>query len=174
MPNKTLKEIIKVGRPRMFDSPQQLLDTANEFMQYIDDNPIIICEQKKGNTIIPKNFEGKLSDINPIVTMPRAKPYFLESFMAYIGAGINFLNQFEELLKPNENEVDLQFSFVIKYIRSKFTSNKLEGAAAGIFNPTIISRVEGLTDKHDISGDSNMNISVNLSDPKTIDKMNNE
>jgi hypothetical protein len=61
---------------------------------------------------------------------------------------------FEKGLKTMEDRnLAKDFSNIITCIRETITNQKLEGAMIGAFNPMIVSRIEGLKERTDVTSD---------------------
>jgi len=114
------------GRPKIFDNPQQLADAANEYFEFIEQNPF--KEQ---------DFRGK--DAYE-VKINRMRPMTLEGLC-------NALEITKQTFLNYEKNPD--FFDVTARIRQIIENNQFEGAAAGFLNPNIIARKLGLADKTD-------------------------
>lgn len=126
--NKFWKLRSKHGRDKLFSSPELLLESAQEYFNWCDENPILVHD------FIGK--EGR-SDYRE-----KQRPYTIAGFCVYIGASREWFNAF----KRNASEDFLQ---VITHIEEIMYQNKFEGASVGIFNSNIIARDLGLADKQE-------------------------
>lgn len=74
------------GKPKEFDSPEQLEEFINDYFDKIDNNPIYKLEQKKGNinVKIERGADAEaISDITDeikdnLVHIPTIRPYTVE------------------------------------------------------------------------------------------------
>lgn len=123
-------ELIKrgKGRPRTYQTAEQLLTVFEEYVQHIEENPFRETD-----------YRGK--DAMP-VTIKRRRPLTKQSFCIF--AGITEWRQVEVYKEKGED-----FLQVITYIEQVIYSHKLEGASAGLFNSSIIARDLGLADKRE-------------------------
>lgn len=156
----------KHGRNKIFSDPETLWNAALEYFDYVDSNPYFKSEQKKGNTVISKNAtlsDDNMNDVlNPIVNIPTIKPYLIGGLCLYLGVNTQYFNDFEKSLdNMKDRQMALDFSLTITRIREIISNQKIEGAAVGAFNPMIVSRVEGLKERTDItSNDEQISIST--------------
>ena len=141
----------KHGRDKLFATPELLWEAALEYFEWCDAHPYRKPEQKKGNTIIPKNFEGDISQLDNVIELETMRPYTMQALCLYLDCGVNYFNQFEDRLKGKEDELSKGFSFVITRIREIIQSRQIEGGMIGAYNPMLVSRIQGLTEKQDIT-----------------------
>lgn len=133
----------KHGRDLIFSSPELLWEAATEYFEWCDEHPWVKVEQRKGNIIIPKGYDGDLADmLNPTVELPTARPYTIQGLCLYLSCD-------DELLDNYGAKED--FSEVVTRIRTIIYTQKYEGAAVGAFNASIIARDLGLVDKSDLT-----------------------
>ena len=122
----------KHGRSKRFASPEQLWEAACEYFAYCDRTPWKAIKNKtKGE--IKENEES-----------PTQRPYSLTGLMAYLDVSKSFWNDF----KKGSHE---DFSVVITRIENVIRTQQLEGAIVGAFNPNIVSRIIGLSDKQKVT-----------------------
>lgn len=117
-----------IGRPRRFETPQDLWEAVKPYFDWCDENPWITQEfttTDKGS--YTKNTIHKI-------------PYTWQGLFVFLG--VSNLNGYKE----NED-----FSTIYTHIAHIIYSQKYEGAAVGAFNANLISRDLGLTDKQDLT-----------------------
>lgn len=122
----------KRGRPRKF-KPVELLD---EFQNYIQDrmsHPIIEAESENN-----RNDEHRGSKLKE-----KEHPQLLSigDFCVYLGCSRNWWNELPD-----------DFLGVKSHISTYIDNFQLKGAAVGVFNANIVSRLLGLKDKTEFSG----------------------
>jgi hypothetical protein len=153
--NQFWKQRTKHGRDRIFNEPEILREAAETYFQWIDEHPIYKAEQKKGNTIIPKdsNLTDKQFDkvINPIAELPMIRPYTIEGLTLYLGVSVRYFDEFERSLDGKNDEKSLDFLTVLTYIKQTIRQSQFEGGAMGYFNPMIVSRLLGLKERTDVT-----------------------
>jgi hypothetical protein len=152
------------GRERIFAEPYMMKDSAIEYFQWMDENPLYKKEVKWSESM------GRWVDTD----VPVRRPYTIISFCLFIGVHSGFLNKFkrdckdkldnDKTLTKEETERFTDFLSVIQIIEESIYSQKFEGASAGFFNANIISRDLGLADKQHLSTppDETINVTLNL------------
>ena len=114
------------GRPRIFQDPKDLIEVAQAYFKWVEDNPIETVD-----------YRGK--DATPVILYnPRAMT--VEGFCNY--AAIN-ADTFYEYAKREG------FTEICTRIRQVMFAQKFEGAAAGTLNHSIIARELGLKEHVD-------------------------
>ena len=156
------------GRKRIFEDPADMEAAIEEYIQDCQDNPLYSTEQKKGNTVIPKGYKGKIPD--SLVDIPLSRPFTLAGLCVYMGTSRAYWNAFRSNLKPDESSIDKDFLDVITRTEEMFYQQKFEGATIGKFNANIIARDLGLVDKQEltVSDDSKITVSVSGKDIKLM------
>lgn len=119
---------VNVGRPRVFESPQQMADAANEYFEFIEQNPFI-----------EQDFRGK--DATE-VKINRMRPMSIEGLCNALD--INRTTYLEYEKRPD-------FHQVTSRIREIIENHQFEGAASGFLNANIIARKLGLGDKSELT-----------------------
>ena len=140
-----------MGRHKNIETPEIMWELFCEYRTEVKSNPITIVEQKKGNTIIPKGFEGDLPDA--IVELPAQRPLTMEGFQ-------NFLDD-EDVISDvtdyfeNKNNSYSDFLRICRRIKRTIRQDQIEGGMAGIYNPSITQRLNNLVEKtenkHEVS-----------------------
>lgn len=148
----------KHGRDKLFETPELLLQSAYEYFEWCDNNPLVKTE----TTRTEKGFIEK--------EIPTPRPYTKDAFYLYIGCSDTWLKEFK---KTCNND----FLRVIEEIEKTITSNQLVGASVGMYNANIIARLIGLKEQTE---STNVNINKNETEltPEQIkeiaDKLRNE
>lgn len=122
----------RTGRPRKF-KPSALLDKFQDYIQSRMSAPIVEKEEENGRT--GQNPTDK--------TKTKKHPQLLSiaDFCVFLGCSRNWWNEL-----PDE------FLGVKDHIKTYIENFQLKGAAIGVFNANIVSRLLGLKDKAEISG----------------------
>ena len=161
----------KHGRDRLFASPELLLKASEEYFQWCDEHPYYKPEQKKGNTIVPKN--SNLSDekfkqaVQPIVNIETKRPYTLSGLYMYLQCNEHYIGQFEKSIADRTDPSSKDFSSILTHIRKVIETNQIEGSMIGAYNPMITARLLGLKERQDITIDdkSITTVSIKIADP---------
>lgn len=124
----------KHGRDKLFESPDLLLEAAQEYFQWCDENPWIKNDAVKG---------GDMAGV--LIKIPTARPYTLSGLCVYIGANESYWRNFKK-----DNKIE-GFSAVITHVEEVIRTQKFEGAAVGAFNANIIARDLGLSEKTELN-----------------------
>lgn len=122
------------GRKKQL-TPEELWKAFWEYYDAVKANPILIKEPLKSG-----RKAGKTMDV------PTDRPLTLQGFAAHIGVTHHTLNNYARAKGYKA------YFLISKRIRDIIYAQKFEGAAAGIFNHSIIERDLGLVDKssHDV------------------------
>lgn len=144
-----------MGKNKYIESPEKMWEYFLSYKKEIKDNPIMGVEQKRGNSILPKDISNIESDVlnkmlNPIVYLPIQRPLTLEGFE-------NWLED-NEIIKggigdyvSNKNNAYEEYSTICSRIRRNIKQDQIEGGMAGIYNPSITQRLNGLVDKSEVT-----------------------
>lgn len=134
----------KMGRPPRFATAE---DIWNEFVAYVDfvdkhkiDLPTHIV---KGS----HRDEGRGGQV--------ARPLTLTGFMVFAGVG----SKWQDFAR-HQCERGNEFSEVITRIRNIVSNDQIEGGVAGIYNSNLTARLNGLTEKQQVSGTMEQSIVI--------------
>lgn len=124
-----------VGRRRKYGSPKKLWDDCFEYFDWVKQNPL--CETKA--------FVSMGEVIKTTIPKPRAMTQ--NALYLYLQIDRATWNAYAK----DRGE---QFKFVCETIEGYILAQKIEGAAAGLFNANIIMRETGLKDNiaHQVTG----------------------
>jgi hypothetical protein len=114
------------GRPRKFESPEELWELCSEYFQWVEDNPL---------------YEMKAFAFQGVVTqepVAKMRAMTLNALTLYLGIS----DETWRLYKTRE-----EFIGVISQCEKCIYDQKFSGAAADLLNANIISRDLGLMDK---------------------------
>lgn len=148
----------KHGRDRLFASPELLWESACEYFEWCDNNPLIAEEAIKS---------GELAGTT--MKVPRMRVYNIQGLTRMLDCNVDYITDFEDSLKGKTDELSLNFSRVIKKIREVIYQNKYEGASSGFFNPLVISRDLGLRDSVDQNLKADVKSEVNLTQQSKVE-----
>ena len=129
--NEYWRRRLSTGRKPAFNSPEEMLEKAIEYIEWVEENPLV--EERV--------FSTKNGIVHTTVHKMRAMTYA----GLYIFLGISKSTWIDY-------KKDDDFSTVIKQIENIFYEQKFTGAAADLLNANIISRDLGLADKKELSG----------------------
>jgi len=144
-----------IGREKNIETPEKMFELFEAYVTEVKNNPFYLAEQKKGNTIIPKNFEGKITDIS-LVDLPKEKPLSLDGFGNYCFK--HKIHSNVEVYFANTDGLYSAFLSCCSRIRSIIRQDQIDGGMAGIYNPSITQRLNGLVDKQENTNITKMTI----------------
>ena len=160
-----------MARPYKY-TPEQLQSKIDKYFKYADENPLIKNEVVK---------TGK--EAGKILPVPMPIVYSIQGLCYHVNID---RDTFYDLIDKNraettqnnkdgENNINMinQFSDICIRARQKINDNQISGATAGLMNPLIVSRLQGLTDKHEVKA-TNTNILVNVMDEGLKGKLDKE
>ena len=132
----------KGGRPRAFESPQEMWDKAVSYFKW--------CEKNAIDETKLFSFQGEISS--------GKAPHM----RAMTQAGLcSFLNIGQSTYKDYKNKPE--FSAVTEAIEQVMFEQKFSGAAAGMLKENIIARELGIIDKEEVK-ESAQDITINFVD----------
>ena len=138
------------GRPLHY-SPKQLAEKFEEYVFWCERNEIEIEEEKRGSIGMNHSSETK--------TIRKQRLISVHGFIVYIGKSKRWWSQLSEGKQGDK------FSYLKEAVTDYCEDYQKEMAAAGLFNANIISRLLGLADKKELTGES-INIIVNSPEEK--------
>jgi len=152
--NSFWKARSKHGRDKLFETPELLLKSAEEYFEWCDENPWITSETTQS------------TKDESVKEKPTQRPYSKGGWHHYIGCSETWLTNFK---KTATND----FLRVIEQIENFIATQQWEGATVGAFNANIIARTLGLTDKAELKANfEDMPVSLsNEALSKLIDKL---
>lgn len=132
---------------KKIESPEKMWEYFEMYVEHIQENPIQIIEQKKGNVIIPKGatMDEIKEMINPIVKLPARRPLTMEGFENFLD-GMDIIGNLTHYFS-NLNNSYTDYLAVCQRIRKTIRQDQIEGGMAGIYNPSITQRLNGLVEK---------------------------
>jgi len=125
-----------------FESPEQLLEEAQKYFDWVDDNPII--------TVKPI-LSGP--NVGELVEVPKQVPYTLVGLLLFLGVSHSYFRTFKSLNKESDDEKVLAKLAIIEQIEDFIETQQFNGATAGIFQQNIIAMKLGLQNKSKVVTD---------------------
>ena len=118
------------GRPNLIESPEELEKLANEYMQWVRNNPVM--------KTITASFQGEISYLK----VPHQRPMTQYGLASHLGVGLSTLKDYGT--RP-------EYSAIFRKVTATMTAWNVDGASSGDLNGNIIARIEGLTDKQEVN-----------------------
>lgn len=141
-----LKALRSYGRPPIFKDPRELAVKIQNYFKY--------C--MADNTWDQQNWVGK--DGNEVIKHIKT-PFTLQGLRAFIPLTKSAWNDYKskgdnlEGLSPEDSKNAVEFSILCAYAEEIIARQQLEGAASGMYSHHLIGKLQGLTDRRDITSD---------------------
>lgn len=126
-------------RPKAIESPELMWELFQDYEKWVKENPIKV-----------EDYVGK-DGIR--VYREKNRPYTMEGFENHLfDKGI--IAQLDHYFANRDNRYE-QFVSILRAIRAKIRQHQVEGGMAGIYNPSLTARINGLVEKtenkHEVS-----------------------
>lgn len=137
---KDLDRVKKLGKPKLFETPEDLWSHYQDYRQWILDNPMEVEDYvgKDGRLVVKKHFEPP--------TWMGFEAYLFE--VAKLGTATKPINL--DHYRYNYNDLYPRYLGVVRAIGASMFQRKFAGASVNIYNHNIIARELGLTDKKEV------------------------
>lgn len=124
-----------MGKKKYIETPEKMWEFFLAYKQEVKSNPIIV-----------KDWVGKDADT---VYREKEKPLTIDGFecWCYDNDIINDLSNYFANSGNNYSE----YSTICTRIRKAVRTDQIEGGMAGIYNPSITQRLNGLVDKSEVT-----------------------
>jgi len=122
----------KHGRDKMFDTPELLMESAECYFNWCDQNPYVTTE----TTTTEKGFIVKEKEI--------LRAYSRKEMFLYLKVSESWLREFKKTASKD-------FLLVIADIEDFIDSQQLGGATVGLFNANLVARMQGIKDRTDVT-----------------------
>lgn len=123
-----------IGKPKYIETPGKLWEYFEAYKKEIEDNPIL-----------KHDFVGK--DATE-VERKLSRPLTMEGFENYLAKN-DIIEDLGDYIS-NKNDKYSNYSTICSRIRKEIRQNQIEGGMAGIYNPSITQRLNGLVDKKEV------------------------
>lgn len=124
----------KSGKDKIFQTPEDLLKAANDYFDFVYDNPL-------KETVVQKRKISRDEEIIELIEVPKMRSMTLEGLCNFIDISVKGFRLYE----GRDDYIP-----ITTRIRQIIENQQFEGAASGFLNPSIIARKLGLTDKSEI------------------------
>ena len=142
-----------MGKNKYIETPEKMWEYFCSYRTELKDNPIILVEQKKGSTILPKDLTNVSSEtikeaLSSIVELPAQRPLTLEGFENWCNDN-DIISDLSNYFANSDNRYS-EYSTICSRIRRVIKQDQIEGGMVGIYNPSITQRLNGLVDKSEV------------------------
>lgn len=119
------------GRPKAFESPEELYEYFKEYKRETKNNPIRVHD------FVGKDADEVYRDKEVALTMEGFECFLFEK---------NVISDLGDYIS-NKNGAYSEFSAICSHIRKEIRHDQIKGGLAGIYNPSITQRLNGLVEK---------------------------
>jgi hypothetical protein len=123
------------GRPKAIKDPEELWEHFINYKNLTKANPIIV-----------NDYVGKDGDR---VERTKERPLTVEGFENYL-EDMEIINHLSDYFANTEGRYS-EFTTICKRIKRNVRIDQIEGGMAGIYNPSITQRLNGLVDKQEVN-----------------------
>lgn len=137
----------KDGRDKIFETPEDLADSINDYFQWCQLNPLKEAQVVKGKSFDTDEKDGEVVTTvknYEIIEVSKMRPFTLEGMCNYLDISVDGFKLYEKRK---------DFIGVTTRARQIIYNQKFEGAAANLLNANIIARDLGLIDRKDVTTD---------------------
>lgn len=131
-----------MGKHKYIETPEKLKEYFLSYEKEVKLNPFII-----------KDWVGKDA---VDVYREKEKPLTIEGFECWLSEN-DIIADLGDYLKNKDNRY-LDYAPICSYIKIKTRKDQIEGGMAGIYNPSITQRLNGLVDKKETEIKGGLNI----------------
>ena len=118
------------GRPNLIESPEELEKLANEYMQWVKDNPVM--------KTVTASFQGEISYLK----VPHTRGMTQFGLAAHMGIGLRTLQDY-----GSREEFSHIYNDAMTYIKHW----NADLAMTGEINASLVARLDGHVDKQDLT-----------------------
>lgn len=123
------------GRPKNIESPDKLWEYFLKYKESVVKNPVLVHD-----------FVGKDAEE---VRREKQRPLTMEGFENWLEDN-EIINDLGDYLANTDKRYS-EFTTICSRIKRNIRQDQIEGGMTGIYNPSITQRLNGLTDKQDIT-----------------------
>jgi len=120
-----------MGKHKYIETPERLWELFKEYELYAKSNPIIV-----------EDYVGKDAEL---VKKKKEVPLTVDSFEDYLFE-LGIINDLGDYFS-NKDERYTEYATICRAIKRKCRKDQINGGMAGIYNPSITQRLNGLTEK---------------------------
>lgn len=124
-----------MGKNKYIESPEKLKEYFLSYEKEVKNNPFLV-----------KDWVGKDGDQ---VYREKEKPLTIEGFECWL-ADNDIIQDLGDYLSNKDNRYE-EYATICSYIKKKTRKDQIEGGMAGIFNPSITQRLNGLAEKSEVT-----------------------
>jgi len=124
-----------MAKTKYIESPEKLKEYFLSYEREVKNNPFLV-----------KDWVGKDGDE---VYREKEKPLTIEGFECWLSEN-DIIQDLGDYLKNKDNRYN-DYAPICSYVKKKTRRDQIEGGMAGIFNPSITQRLNGLAEQSEIT-----------------------
>lgn len=128
------------GRPRKWKSPDELIDKLEEYCKACAENPILVQDGMR------KSKDGGQKDEQVLQMNRVARPMTIDGYCNF--AGIGDWRRMKQFYSNDEG-----FADAIALVERVIRDQQVSGAMVGLYRENIVARLNGITDRQDITSE---------------------
>jgi hypothetical protein len=150
-----------MAKRKYIETPEKMWDLFQQYRNEIKSNPIYVVEQKRGNTILPRDLsnvdaETIKESLNSTIQLPMQRPLTLEGFENWC-ADNEIIESIDQYFANYEKRYE-EYVGICSRIKKVIRQDQIEGGMVGIYNPSITQRLNGLVEKKETEIKGSLNI----------------
>jgi len=146
-----------MGKNKYIETPEKMWELFCSYRDEIKENPIKIVEQKRGSVNFKVYGEADLSSIGeeikeaskPFVELPAQRPLTFDGFQNWLDDN-DIISDVTDYFE-NKDDRYSDYIRICSRVKRNIRQDQIEGGMAGIYNPSITQRLNGLVDKSDVT-----------------------
>lgn len=134
-----------MAKHKYIETPEKMWELFEQYRAEVKENPFVKVEQKKGSVIMAKGFDGSMPA--DLVELPLQRPLTMEGFENYLFKQ-KIITDVSDYFENKDNRY-ADYIPICRAIKRVIRQDQIEGGMAGIYNPSITQRLNGLTDRQE-------------------------
>jgi hypothetical protein len=137
-------------KQKYIETPEKMWEYFQSYRTETKGNPIPKAEQKKGAVVLHKEMttDQIKEAVQVLVEIPAQRPLTLEGFYNWLEDN-DIISNADHYFSNRDNAYE-SYLAVCSRVRRVIRQDQIEGGMAGIYNPSITQRLNGLVDKTEV------------------------
>lgn len=149
---------------RIYGDPEELWAEACAYFQWCDTHPLLRAELVK--------YKGESSEVE----VSAGRPYTMDGLTVYLCVSNSYFRTLKADLRDKDEKGDMteiegELYETVEAIERVIRTQQIEGAACGLFNSNLISRINGLADNINQNNTGDAVIRVTVRDAETSENL---
>lgn len=133
-----------MGKPKYIESPERMWELFTEYRQHVKNNPFVVVDWVGAKAVE--------------VEREKEKPLTMEGFELYLFEQ-DIIDGVDQYFSNFEGRY-IDYLAICSRIRKAIREDQISGGMAGLYNPSITQRLNGLVDKVQEDGTKEVTIKV--------------